>query len=51
MPRPEADIIKDRENLMQTIADCADSPSTFSKEILHHDGVDYNKKYVDCKDR
>lgn len=51
LPRPEADVIKDRENLLQTIADCADSPSMFSKVFLDHDVFDYNKKYVDCKDR
>ena len=51
MPRPDAQTIEDRKKLMQTIAECADTPSEFSKIFLDHDVFDYNKQYVDCKER
>tara|TARA_B100000029_G_scaffold513965_1_gene615127 strand:- start:7537 stop:8919 length:1383 start_codon:yes stop_codon:yes gene_type:complete len=51
MARPTTEELAERQNLMQTIADCADSPSKFSEIFLDHKLFDYNKKYVDCKDR
>ena len=51
MARPDAEVIEERKNFMQTIADCATSPSVFSKVFLGHDLFDYNIKYVDCDDR
>ena len=34
MARPDAEVIEERKNFMQTIADCAQSPSVFSKVFL-----------------
>jgi hypothetical protein len=51
MPRPDTQTIKDRKDLLQTIAECADKPSRFSEVFLDHDVFEYNKKYVDCQDR
>ena len=51
MARPTTEELSERQNLMQTIADCADSPSKFSEIFLDHKLFEYNKKYVDCKDR
>ena len=36
---------------MQGIVDCVDKPSIFSEVFLGHKLFEYNKKYVDCKDR
>ena len=51
MARPTTEELSERQNLMQTIADCADSPSKFSEIFLDHKLFEYNKKYVDCKYR
>ena len=46
MARPDQDIIEERKNFMQTIADCAKSPSIFSKVFLGHDLFDYNLSLI-----
>lgn len=51
MARPDADVIEERKNFIETISKCAVSPSVFSKVFLGHELFDYNAKYVDCKER
>ena len=51
MARPDAEVLAERENLLQQITECAATPSKFSEIFLGHDVFDYNKKYVDCQDR
>ena len=51
MARPDKQVLEERENFVQTIADCATNPSLFSKVFLNHDLFDYNQKYVNCQDR
>ena len=51
MVRPTQEVVEDRKQLLQTIAECADSPSKFSEVFLDHKLFPYNKQYVDCKDR
>ena len=51
MGRPTKEETQERIDFMQSIADCAKSPSMFSKIFLGHDLFDYNIKYVDCQDR
>jgi hypothetical protein len=51
MARPDAETITERKNLLQQIAECANTPSKFSEIFLGHDVFEYNKKYVDCQDR
>ena len=51
MARPDKQVLEERQNFVQTIADCASNPSKFSEIFLDHDVFDYNKRYVDCKDR
>ena len=51
MVRPTKSDTEERQEFMQTIADCAKKPSLFSKVFLGHDLFDYNVKYVDCKER
>jgi len=51
MARPDAEVLAERQNLLQQIAECAATPSKFSEIFLGHDVFDYNKRYVDCQDR
>ena len=51
MGRPTTEEIEERQNFVQAIAECAESPSKFSEIFLGHKLFDYNIKYVDCKDR
>jgi hypothetical protein len=51
MVRPTAEQIEERKDFLQVMADCAESPSKFSEVFLDHVVFDYNKKYVDCKER
>ena len=51
MVRPTNEEIQERVDFMQSITDCAKSPSKFSEIFLGHKVFDYNKRYVDCKDR
>jgi hypothetical protein len=51
MPRTTNEQIKERQEFVETITDCAQSPSKFAEVFLDHKVFDYNKKYVDCKDR
>ena len=51
MARPNKEVLEERQNFLQSIADCATSPSKFSEIFLNHKLFPYNKKYVDCKDR
>ncbi len=51
MARPNKQVLEERENFLQTVADCANSPSKFSEIFLDHKLFPYNKKYVDCQDR
>ena len=51
MARPTTEELQERQEFMQSISDCASSPSKFSEVFLGHEVFDYNKKYVDCKDR
>ncbi len=51
MARPDAEVLEERQNLLQQITECAATPSKFSEIFLGHDVFDYNKKYVDCQDR
>ena len=45
MGRPTKEETQERIDFMQSITDCAKSPSTFSKVFLGHDLFDYNIKY------
>jgi phage FluMu gp28-like protein len=51
MGQTKKEIIEERKVFMQSILDCAYTPSVFSKVFLDHDLFEYNKKYVDCDDR
>jgi len=51
MGRPNKEVLEERQNFMQVVTDCAKDPSLFSKVFLDHDLFEYNKKYVNCKDR
>ena len=51
MARHTTEELQERQEFMQSISDCASSPSKFSEVFLGHEVFDYNKKYVDCKDR
>jgi hypothetical protein len=51
MVRPTTEELQERQDFMQSISDCASSPSKFSEVFLGHEVFDYNKKYVDCTDR
>ena len=51
MTRPTTEEVEEREQFMQTVADCATDPSKFSEVFLDHKLFDYNKKYVNCNDR
>jgi hypothetical protein len=51
MARPNKQVLEERENFLQSIKECADSPSKFSEIFLDHKLFPYNKKYVDCQDR
>jgi len=51
MGRPTTEELAERQNFMQVVAECADSPSKFSEIFLGHKLFDYNIKYVDCQDR
>jgi|TARA_R110000824_G_scaffold47806_3_gene135680 hypothetical protein len=51
MGRPTTEELSERQDFMQVIAECADSPSKFSEVFLGHKLFDYNVKYVDCQDR
>lgn len=49
--RTKNEQIKERLDFVNTIAECAQTPSKFSEIFLDHKVFDYNKKYVDCRDR
>lgn len=49
MARPTTEELSERQNLMQTIADCADSPSKFSEIFLDHKLFEYNKNMLIVK--
>ena len=51
MAKPEADIIKRRENLMTMVAEMAKSPTKFSEVLLGHKLFAYNAKYADSTER
>ena len=51
MGHPNKQVLEERKNFVQTIADCARKPSMFSEIFLDHKLFPYNKKYVDCQDR
>ena len=51
MARPNKEVLEERQNFLQTITDCANDPSLFSKVFLDHDLFEYNRKYVNCQDR
>jgi len=51
LARPEQEIVEERRVFMESILECAKTPSEFSKRFLNHDLFDYNKKYVDCDER
>jgi len=51
MTRPTTEEVEEREQFMQTVADCATNPSKFSEVFLDHKLFDYNQKYVNCNDR
>jgi len=51
MARPRKEILQERQNFMQVVADCAKDPSLFSEVFLDHKLFPYNKKYVNCNDR
>jgi|TARA_R110000824_G_scaffold273582_1_gene462056 phage FluMu gp28-like protein len=51
MTRPTNEEVEEREQFMQTVADCATNPSKFSEVFLDHKLFDYNQKYVNCQDR
>ena len=51
MARPTTEEVEERKQFMQVVTDCATDPSKFSEVFLNHKLFDYNKKYVNCKDR
>lgn len=51
MARPTDSEIKAREEFLNTIKICAETPSEFSRIFLDHELYDYNKEYVDSKER
>jgi len=51
LARPTKSDVEERQEFMQTIADCAKNPSLFSEVFLGHKLFDYNVKYVNCQDR
>ena len=51
MGHPNKQVLEERKNFVQTITECARSPSKFSEIFLDHKLFPYNKKYVDCQDR
>ena len=51
MARPSQEVLEERKNFLQTIKECAKTPSLFSEIFLDHKLFPYNKKYVDCADR
>lgn len=51
MPRTSNEQIKERLEFVQTITECSQSASKFSEVFLDHKVFEYNKRYVDCKDR
>ena len=51
MTRPTTEEVEEREQFMQTVADCATNPSKFSEIFLDYKLFDYNQKYVNCNDR
>ena len=44
MARPDKQVLEERQNFVQTIADCASNPSLFSKVFLDHELFEYNRK-------
>ena len=44
MVRPTTEELQERQDFMQSISDCASSPSKFSEVFLGHEVFDYNKK-------
>ena len=51
MARPSKQVIEERKNFLQVIAECATTPSKFSEVFLGHKLFEYNRKYVDSQDR
>ena len=51
MARPSKQVIEERKNFLQVIAECATTPSKFSEIFLGHKLFEYNRKYVDSQDR
>ena len=49
--KPTKELLEERKNFLQTIANCVHKPSVFSEVFLNHKLFEYNKKYVDCTDR
>ena len=43
MARPDKQVLEERQNFVQTVADCAKSPSLFSEVFLDHKLFDYNR--------
>tara|TARA_Y100000590_G_scaffold469485_1_gene657310 strand:+ start:1834 stop:3216 length:1383 start_codon:yes stop_codon:yes gene_type:complete len=51
MAKPSNEVLEERQNFLETIKECAKSPSLFSEIFLDHKLFPYNKQYVDCLDR
>ena len=51
MPRTSNEQIQERLDFVKTVTECAQSPTKFAEVFLDHKVFDYNKKYLDCKDR
>lgn len=50
MARPTDEDVKNREEFLKIIAECALKPSLFSEVFLEHVIYDYNKQYVDSNE-
>lgn len=51
MPRSTDELLEERTKFVESITECVNKPSKFSEIFLNHKLFEYNKKYVDCKDR
>ena len=43
MPRTDLQTLQERKDFLQTVSECAETPSKFSEIFLDHEVFDYNK--------
>jgi len=51
MARPTSELLDERADFLQTIAECAKKPSKFSSLFLNHKLFTYNAEYTDCSEQ